>query len=76
MELAPYFQSHAQQAVRSHESPVFFKKERVIGLRNSTTTPKRASPNADVSALEIAIDRLVYQLYDLTPTEITAVENI
>ena len=45
-------------------------------MLHSTTTPKRASPNADVSALEIEIDRLVYQLYDLTPTEITAVENI
>ena len=73
-ELAPYFQSYAQQAVRFHESPLFF--EQVTGLLHSTTTPKRASPNADVSALEIEIDRLVYQLYDLTPTEITAVENI
>ena len=53
-----------------------FVFEQVIGLLHSTTTPKRASPNANVSALEIEIDRLVYQLYDLTPTEVTAVENI
>ncbi|MEJ5383370.1 MAG: N-6 DNA methylase [Fimbriimonadales bacterium] len=36
---------------------------------------KRGNPNADTSALEREIDRLVYQLYDLTPEEIRLVES-
>ena len=36
---------------------------------------KKADPNADTSALEAEIDKLVYRLYDLTPEEIAAVES-
>ncbi|BCW95336.1 MAG: hypothetical protein KatS3mg018_0818 [Fimbriimonadales bacterium] len=36
---------------------------------------KRGNPNADTSALEREIDRLVYQLYDLTPEEMALVES-
>ena len=38
-------------------------------------TTKQRAPDADVSALEREIDRLVYQLYDLTPEEIAIVEG-
>jgi len=36
---------------------------------------KATNPSADTSALEAEIDRLVYQLYGLTPEEIAAVEG-
>lgn len=36
---------------------------------------KKADPNADTSALEAEIDKLVYRLYDLTPEEIAVVES-
>lgn len=36
---------------------------------------KKTDPKADTSALEAKIDRLVYQLYDLTKEEIAIVEN-
>ncbi len=36
---------------------------------------KKENPEADVSALEAEIDRLVYKLYDLTEEEIKIVEG-
>jgi hypothetical protein len=36
---------------------------------------KKANPDADISALETEIDRLVYKLYDLTEDEIAIVES-
>ena len=36
---------------------------------------KKANPDADTSALESEIDKLVYRLYDLTPEEIAVVEG-
>ena len=36
---------------------------------------KRANPEADVSELDNAIDKIVYLLYDLTPEEIAIVEE-
>ena len=36
---------------------------------------KDADPDADTSALEAEIDRLVYDLYGLTASEIAAVER-
>jgi hypothetical protein len=36
---------------------------------------KKENPEADVSALEVEIDQLVYKLYDLTPEEIAIVEG-
>ena len=65
--------NYTNQAVGSHEPPLLFAG---IGLMHSTVTLKRANPNADVSAFEIEIGCLFYQPYDLTPTEITVVENI
>jgi type II restriction/modification system DNA methylase subunit YeeA len=36
---------------------------------------KKENPKADTSALEAEIDKLVYQLYDLTEEEIKIVEG-
>lgn len=36
---------------------------------------KQRDPKADTTALEPEIDRLVYQLYDLSPEEIAVVED-
>jgi len=36
---------------------------------------KQRDPAADTTALEREIDRLVYELYDLTPEEIAVVEG-
>jgi hypothetical protein len=38
-------------------------------------TRQKENPEADVSALETGIDRLVYQLYSLTEDEIKIVEG-
>jgi hypothetical protein len=40
-----------------------------------TLTTRQDDPEADTTALEQEIDRLVYQLYDLTPEEIAVVEE-
>jgi len=37
---------------------------------------KAKNPNADISKLEAEIDKLVYQLYDLTAEEIAFVESL
>ena len=44
-------------------------------LAGRILTAKKADPNADTSALEAEIDKLVYRLYDLTPEEIAVVES-
>lgn len=36
---------------------------------------KENTPNADTSDLEQQIDKLIYQLYNLTPEEITVIEQ-
>jgi len=38
-------------------------------------TAKKANPNADTTALEAEIDKLVYELYGLTDEEIAIVEE-
>ena len=45
------------------------------GLVDSILGEKAGDVSADTSALEEKIDRLVYELYDLTPDEVAAVEN-
>ncbi|MCF7837428.1 MAG: Eco57I restriction-modification methylase domain-containing protein [Candidatus Marinimicrobia bacterium] len=47
----------------------------VSGLVSRVTEVKARDPNADVAVMEAEIDRLVYQLYDLTPEEIAIVEG-
>lgn len=42
---------------------------------NQILTTKKSNPQADITALEAEIDRLVYQLYGLTEQEIKIVEG-
>jgi hypothetical protein len=46
----------------------------IIKLVDQILAAKRKDPNANTGELEREIDRLVYQLYDLTPDEIAIVE--
>lgn len=50
-------------------------KRPIENLVNQILAAKQANPQADVSAWEAEIDRLVYALYGLTPTEIAIVEG-
>ena len=47
----------------------------IIELANQILTTKRADPDADTSDLENEIDKLVYELYNLTEDEIAIVEG-
>lgn len=47
----------------------------VLGTVRDNLAAKRAEPQADTSALEAEIDRLVYQLNGLTEEEIAVVEG-
>ena len=42
---------------------------------NQILATKKKDPNADTSALERQIDKMVYELYGLTPEEIAIVEG-
>jgi len=46
-----------------------------ITLVDQILTAKKKDPNADTSAFERQIDKMVYALYDLTPEEIEIVEE-
>ena len=46
-----------------------------IELMEHILTAKAIDPSADVSAIEAKIDMRVYELYGLTATEISAVED-
>ena len=47
----------------------------IIGLVNQVLEKKRINHNADTSSLEKEIDQQVYALYNLTPEEISIIEN-
>jgi hypothetical protein len=47
----------------------------IVALVDQILLAKKKNPNADVSALEAEIDRLVYSLYGLTRQEIAVVEE-
>ena len=49
--------------------------EVITSLVNQILTAKKSDPKADTTTLEIEIDQLVYQLYELTPEEIQIIEN-
>lgn len=53
----------------------FEKQDTVVGLVNQILLKKKSNPSADTSFLEYEIDKLVYQLYNLTPEEIHIIEN-
>jgi hypothetical protein len=48
---------------------------KIINLVDQILTAKKSDPKADTTALEKAIDQLVYQLYGLTEEEIKIVEG-
>ncbi|MBQ3691526.1 MAG: N-6 DNA methylase, partial [Bacteroidales bacterium] len=51
------------------------QQQPIIDLVDRILSAKKANPQADTSALESEIDRLVYQLYGLTEEEIKVVEQ-
>ena len=53
----------------------FEKQDTVVGLVNQILFKKKTNPSADTSFLEYEIDKLVYQLYNLTPEEIEIIEK-
>lgn len=53
----------------------FEKQDTVVGLVNQILFKKKSNPSADTSFLEYEIDKLVYQLYNLTPEEIAVIEQ-
>ena len=53
----------------------FEKQDTVVGLVNQILFKKKSNPSADTSFLEYEIDKLVYQLYNLTPEEIAIIEQ-
>ncbi len=51
------------------------QQEPIIELVNKILNTKRASPNADVSALEAQLDQLVYKLYGLPAEERASIKQ-
>ena len=47
----------------------------IAALVQQCLASKQRNPKADTTALEREIDRLVYELYELTPTEIKLEED-
>ena len=57
--------------------PPTTKKQRTLleKLVNQILAAKKSNPQADTTTLEAEIDQLVYQLYQLTETEIKIIES-
>ena len=51
------------------------QQQPIIDIVDNIILQKRANPNSDTSILETEIDKLVYQLYNLTPEEIAVIEQ-
>ena len=51
------------------------QRDTLAGPGERILTTRQRDSEADTAALEQEIDRLVYQLYDLTPEEIALVEG-
>jgi type II restriction/modification system DNA methylase subunit YeeA len=54
---------------------IFNQQNEIAEIVDKILTLKKANPQADTTELEREIDRLVYQLYDLTDEEIAIVEG-
>jgi type II restriction/modification system DNA methylase subunit YeeA len=54
---------------------IFNQQNEIAEIVDKILTLKKANPQADTSRLEREIDRLVYQLYELTDEEIAIVEG-
>lgn len=55
--------------------PNDFNQEQIASLVSEIIVTKNQNPNVDTTALETQINKLVYQLYDLTTEEIEIIEN-
>lgn len=51
------------------------QQKQIADIVDQILFEKKANPNADTSILEYEIDKLVYQLYNLTPEEIAVIEK-
>ncbi|AUS35856.1 type II restriction endonuclease (plasmid) [Microcystis aeruginosa NIES-2481] len=51
------------------------EQDKIIKIVNQILTVKRSNSDSDTSELERKIDKIIYQLYDLTEEEIAIVEN-
>ena len=51
------------------------QQQPIVELIDKILALKQSSPNADITSLENEIDKLVYQLYNLTPEEIAIIEQ-
>ena len=56
-------------------SPPTEEQVSVANLVDQILDAKQDNPDADTSSFEIEIDKLVYELYDLTEDEIVIVEK-
>lgn len=51
------------------------QQQPIIDIVDNLIRQKRANPNSDTSLLETEIDKLIYQLYNLTPEEIAIIKQ-
>ncbi|MDP1623520.1 MAG: TaqI-like C-terminal specificity domain-containing protein [Bacteroidales bacterium] len=70
IEVKPQYFEQIPIPEMTHET-----KSRLTDSVNQVLQVKRDNPTANVSALEIGIDQMVYQIYGLTSEEIKTVEN-
>ena len=66
------YNKHALEKLPVAEIPAS-QQQAFITLVNQIFDAKHTAPNTDISTLEDAIDKLVYELYNLTPKEIAIV---
>ena len=55
--------------------PTQQQQQSIVFLVNQILTAKKSNPQADTSDIEANLDKLVYELYELTDEEISIVEN-
>jgi adenine-specific DNA-methyltransferase len=51
------------------------EQDKIIKIVNQILTVKRSNSDSDTSELERKIDKIIYQLYDLTDEEVAIIEN-
>ncbi|CAD6491847.1 MAG: N-6 DNA Methylase [Candidatus Argoarchaeum ethanivorans] len=57
------------------QKPFIYLVDQILAITKDPDYPENPSKQSQVKTLENQIDQLVYKLYDLTPEEITIVEN-
>jgi hypothetical protein len=61
--------------IKDFPIPVTSETQPIESLVNKILAIKAKKPTADISDLEYQIDRMVYELFGLTPEEIAVVEH-